>query len=175
MDYEPKDVIVLGAIAGGARRFDKIQRATRIDPKELDGILEGLERRGMIRVEEKKGWLGKKVEITATDKGANEVRHRTHELKGDWERLVQVYKSGDKDKMKEQMGGFRGLFPMMLFFGIADMVMFSMMFSMIGATMSDYVPADQMPEGADAGADGGDAGADGVGADGGGFDFDIGF
>ena len=47
-----------------------------------------------------------------------------------------------------------------------------MMFSMMGMTMSDYVPAESMPEGADAGADGG---MDGGGMDDGGFDFDIGF
>ena len=53
---------------------------------------------------------------------------------------------------------------MMMFFGIMDMMMFSAMFSMIGASAGDYVPADQMP---DAGAgDSGDAGD---------LDFDIGF
>jgi hypothetical protein len=70
---------------------------------------------------------------------------------------------------------------MMMFFGIMDMMMFSMMFSMIGMTMHDYVPPDQVPPGADnqpsdvgdAGSDGGDAGGDSMGD--GGYDIDIGF
>ena len=145
MDYEPKDVIVLGAIKSGAKKFDKIQKATRIDPKELNEILEKLEERGMIQVEEKKGWLGKKIEIKTTDKGDNEIEQRVHEMQENWEQMVQLYKSGDKEKLKNQMDGFRGFFPMMMFFGIMDIMMFSMMFNMMGASMTDYVPADQMP------------------------------
>ena len=171
MDYEPKDIIVLGAIKSGARKFDKIQKIARIDPEELNKILEKLEEKGMIKVEEKKGWLGKKIEIKTTDKGDNEVEQRIHELQGNWEQMVQIYKSGDKEKLKDQMDGFRGFFPMMMFFGIMDIMMFSMMFNMMGASMSDYVPADQMP--ADM-SDGGDMG-DGAGMDDGGMDFDIGF
>ena len=166
MDYEPKDVMVLGAIKSGAKKFDKIQKITKIDPKELNEILENLEKQGMIKVEEKKGWLGKKIEINTTEKGDNEVEQRIHELQENWQQMVQLYKSGDKEKLKDQMDGFRGFFPMMMFFGIMDMMMFSMMFSMMGASMSDYVPADQMP--ADV-SDGGDM--DGAGD----FDFDIGF
>ena len=170
MDYEPKDVMVLGAIKSGAKKFDKIQKITKIDPKELNEILEKLEEKGMIKVEEKKGWLGKKIEIKTTEKGDNEVEQRIHELQENWQQMVQLYKSGDKEKLKDQMDGFRGFFPMMMFFGIMDMMMFSMMFSMMGASMTDYVPADQMP--ADM-ADGGDM--DGGGMDDGGMDFDIGF
>lgn len=171
MDYEPKDVIVLGAIKSGAKKFDKIQKITRMDPKELNEILEKLEEKGMIKVEEKKGWLGKKIEIKTTEKGDNEVDQRIHELQENWQQMVQLYKSGDKEKLKDQMDGFRGFFPMMMFFGIMDIMMFSMMFNMMGASMSDYVPADQMP--ADM-SDGGDMG-DGAGMDDGGMDFDIGF
>ena len=170
MDYEPKDVMVLGAIKSGAKKFDKIQKITKIDPKELNEILEKLEERKMIKVEEKKGWLGKKIEIQTTEKGDSEVENRIHELQENWQQMVQLYKSGDKEKLKDQMDGFRGLFPMMMFFGIMDIMMFSMMFNMMGASMSDYVPADQMP--ADM-ADGGDM--DGGGMDDGGMDFDIGF
>ena len=171
MEAEPKDIIVLGVIKNGIKKFDKIQKITKIDPKELNEILEKLEEKGMIKVEEKKGWLGRKIEIKTTEKGDNEVEQRIHELQENWQQMVQLYKSGDKEKLKDQMDGFRGFFPMMMFFGIMDMMMFSMMFSMMGMTMSDYVPAESMPEGADAGAD---SGMDG-GMDDGGFDFDVGF
>jgi len=51
----------------------------------------------------------------------------------------------------------------MMFFGIMDMVMFSMMFSMMGMAMSDYVTPENMPDMDDGSMD--DEG----------FDFDIGF
>jgi hypothetical protein len=62
----------------------------------------------------------------------------------------------------------KSLLPTMMFFGIMDMMMFSMMFSMMGMAMSDYVPIESMPEGGDPGIDNGNM-------DDGGFDFDIGF
>ena len=40
----------------------------------------------------------------------------------------------------------KSLFPMMIFFGIIDVMMFSTIFDMIGMVMSDYVPADSMPK-----------------------------
>ncbi len=171
MDSESKDVIVLGAIKSGAKNFDKIRKVTKIEPEELNTILERLEKRGLIAVQEKKGLFGKKVEIITTEKGQNELEHRIHELEESWGRLQTLYKSGDKQKLKEELERDRGFLPMMMFFGIMDIMMFSMMFSMIGATMGDYVPAEDMPEGMD---DAGDHG-DGGGMDDGGFDIDIGF
>ena len=44
--------------------------------------------------------------------------------------------------MKGFMDDNRSFLPMMMFFGIMDMMMFSAMFSMIGASAGDYVPAD---------------------------------
>ena len=61
MEEEAKDLIVLGAINNGARQFDKISKVTKIKTEELDGVLEKLEDRGFVSVQEKKGWLGKKL------------------------------------------------------------------------------------------------------------------
>ena len=81
-----------------------------------------------------------------------------------------LYKSGDKQKLKQYMDDNKSFFPMMMFFGVMDMVMFGMMFSMMGMMMSDYVPQESIPEGMDGdGMDGGSDFSDG------GFDFDIGF
>lgn len=173
MEEEPKELIVLGAIKNGIKKFDKIQKATQVDSKELNEILEGLEKKGFIKVEEKKGWLGKKIEIKSTEKGDREVDERVHELQTKWNQMAAVYKTGDKDKMKETMDNNRSFLPMMMFFGVMDVMMFSMMFSMMGASMGDYVPAEDMP----AGMDGGDmdGGMDGGGFGGGDFDIDIGF
>jgi DNA-binding MarR family transcriptional regulator len=175
MEEEPKDIIVLGAIKKGAKKFSKIRDKTGIDPEELNKILEKLEQRGFIRVEKKKGFLGgEKIELHVTDKGTNEIEQRVHEMGQKWDRMVQLYKSGDKKQLQEYMDQNRMDFPMMMFFGIMNMMMFSMMFSALGASMHDYVPPDQVPPGAEnQPADSGDAGGD-AGGDGG-FDIDIGF
>lgn len=168
---EPKDLIVLGAIKRGKKKFDSIQKNTQIDSEELNSILEKLEKRGMIIVEEKKGWLGKKIEMTVTDKGSKEIDERVHELQDKWNEMSSIYKTGDKQKLQQYMEDNKSFFPSMMFFGLMDMMMFSMMFSMMGMAMSDYVPVESIPDG----LDGGD-GMDGAGDFGdGGFDIDIGF
>ena len=169
MSDEPKDVIVLGAIKHGFKKFEKIQKLTQIEPNELNSILEQLENRGFITVEKKKGWLGEKVEIKTTEKGSKEVDQRVHELQEKWNQMSLIYKTGDKEKLKQQLDENKSIFPTMMFFGVMDMMMFSMMFSMMGMAMTDYVPAESMPEGGDPGM------ADSGGMDDGGFDFDIGF
>jgi len=168
MESEPKDLIVLGAIKHGVKKFDKIQKMTQIEPEELNSILEDLEKRGFIEAKEKKGWLGMKVEITPTEKGSKEVDERVHELQSKWEQMSVLYKSGDKEKLKQEMENNKSFIPSMMFFGIMDMMMFSMMFSMMGMAMTDYVAPENMP-------DTGDGGMDDGGMDDGGFDFDIGF
>jgi len=167
MDEEPKDVIVLGTIKSGVKSFNKICQVAKIEPSELDSILEKLESRGLIDVKEKSGLFGKKVEIIATERGAKELESRIHELEGKWNQMAQLYKSGDKQKLQKHMDENKISFKEMMFFGVIDMVMFSMMFSMLGMTMTNFIPAEDMPQ---------DAGSEGdIDSDGGGFDFDIGF
>lgn len=74
-----------------------------------------------------------------------------------------LYKTGDRDKLKQEMENNKSIIPSMMFFGIMDMLMFSMMFSMMGMAMSDYVTPENMPDTGDGSMDDG------------GFDFDIGF
>jgi len=166
MNEELKDLIVLGAIKHGVKKFDKIQKMTKIESGELNLILEQLEKRGFIHAEEKKGWLGMKVEITVTDKGSNEVDERVHELQTKWNQMSLLYKTGDKDKLKQEMENNKSIIPSMMFFGIMDMMMFSMMFSMMGMAMTDYVAPENIPDTGD------DSMNDGGTDDG---DFDIGF
>ena len=116
--------------------------------------------------------FGKKVEITSTEKGSREVDEQVQKLQTKWGQMAAIYKTGDKEKLKEEMEQNKSFFPMMMFFGVMDMMMFSMMFGMMGMAMSDYVPTESMPEGGDPGMD--DGGMDN-GMDDGGFDFDIGF
>ena len=144
-----KDIIVLGAIKAGINKFDKIQKIRHIEPKELNSILEQLENGGFIQVEEKKGLLGTKIEIKITEKGSEKVDKQVHELKTKWNQMSTLYETQDKENLKQYMDESRSVFPMMIFFGVMDMMMFSMMFGMIGIAMSDYVPSESIPEGWD--------------------------
>ena len=172
MEEEAKDLIVLGAINNGARQFDKISKVTKIKSKELHSVLEKLEDRGFISVQEKKGLLGKKIELNVTEKGSREIEERVHELKGKWKNMRDAYESGNKQKLQQIMKDEKSLLPTMMFFGIIDIMMFSMMFSMMGMAMSSYIPTEDMSQ-FDDGATGDGLGDSGM--DDGGFDFDIGF
>ena len=79
-----------------------------------------------------------------------------------------LYKTKDKENLKQSMEDNKSFFPTMIFFGVMDMMMFSMMFSMMGMEMSSYVPAENIPDGVD--SDNLD-----VGTNEGEFDFDVGF
>ena len=168
MEEEAKDLIILGAINNGARQFNKISKVTKIKPQEINNILEKLENYGFITVQEKKGWLGKKIELYITEKGSREIEERVHELEGKWVSMRNAYESGDKQKLQQIMKDEKSFLPTMMFFGIIDIMMFSMMFSMMGMAMSNYIPTEDMSQFDDGAA--GDSGMDD-----GGFDFDIGF
>ena len=168
MEEEAKDLIILGAINNGTRQFNKISKLTKIKPQELNNILEKLEHYGFIIVQEKKGWLGKKIELDITEKGKKEIEKRVHELEGKWVHMRNAYESGDKQKLQQIMKDEKSFLPTMMFFGIIDIMMFSMMFSMMGMAMSNYIPTEDMSQ-----FDHGVAGDSGM--DDGGFDFDIGF
>ena len=120
---------------------------TQIEPEELNSILEQLENSMFIRVAEKSGLLGKKIEIIITKKGSIEVDNQVHELQTKWNQMSTLYKTQDKEELKQYMDDNKSFFPMMIFFGVMNIGMFSMMFGMIGMKMSNYVPTENMPEG----------------------------
>jgi len=69
---ETKDMLVLGELNRGVKSFEKIQKIIGLERDELISILDDLEKRGLMRVEEKSGPFGPKVELYATDKGFKE-------------------------------------------------------------------------------------------------------
>jgi len=69
---ETKDMLVLGELNRGAKNFEKIHEITGLERDELISILDDLEKRGLMRVEEKSGFLGTKIELYVTDKGFKE-------------------------------------------------------------------------------------------------------
>ena len=154
----------------GKKKFSNIQNETRINPEELNSILEQLENNGFINVEEKKGLFGKKIELKITEKGSDQLDKKIVEIQNKWKEMQSIYESGDKQKLQQKMEENKSFLPTMMFFGVMDMMMFSMMFSMMGIGMSNFVGSENMPaESMD------DGGMDDGGMDDGGFDFDIGF
>ena len=71
---ETKDIQVLGELNRGAKNFEKIQKITGLERDELASILEDLEKRGLMKVEEKSGLFGPKVELYLTDKGSASIK-----------------------------------------------------------------------------------------------------
>jgi len=176
VEPEPKDVIILSAISKGAKKFDKIEKITKILGQELNDMMERLEKNGFITVIEKKGFFGPKKDIVLTEKGHRELEERKFELQKNWNQMVTMWKSGDKQKLQQYMDNNKSFLPTMMFLGIMDIIMFSTMLSFMGMAMSSYIPESQIPAEADTATDTGDTGDSGsdVGG-GGGFDIDIGF
>ncbi len=69
---ETKDMLVLGELNRGAKNFENIQQITGLERDELISIFDDLVKRGLMRVEEKSGPFGPKVELYVTDKGFKE-------------------------------------------------------------------------------------------------------
>jgi len=70
--HETKDMQVFEVLNYGAGNFEKIQKITGLKRDELVSILEDLEKRGMMKVEEKSGLFGSKIELYPTNKGIKE-------------------------------------------------------------------------------------------------------
>ena len=69
---ETKDMLVLGELNRGAKSFEKIQKITGLERDELISILDDLEKRGLMRTEQKSSFFGTKIELYVTDKGFQE-------------------------------------------------------------------------------------------------------
>ena len=171
MDEDNKETVVLGVISRGISKFDEISRESNVEPKSLELILQKLENSGLIKVDEKKGWLGTKIKINPTEKGYKEFERQLKILQEKWNQLENTYKSGNKQELEQKLKEDKSFLPSMMMFGIIDMMMFSMMFSMIGSSIGSFIPADDM-EGMSNDAD--DMSGSDIGDDNG-FDIDIGF
>ena len=70
--HETKDMQVFEVLNYGAENFEKIQKITGLEHDELVSILDDLEKRGLMKVEEKSGLFGSKIELYPTNKGIKE-------------------------------------------------------------------------------------------------------
>jgi hypothetical protein len=69
MNPQTLDMLVLGELNRGTKNFNSIQRNLGIDNKALEEILESLEKQGLMKVQNKQGVLGPKIELIPTEKG----------------------------------------------------------------------------------------------------------
>ena len=69
---QTKNNLVLGALNRGSKSFESIQKNTGLDAKDLDTILEDLEKNNLMKVVHKQGMFGPKTELHPTDKGFKE-------------------------------------------------------------------------------------------------------
>lgn len=69
---QSKEMMVLGELNRGTKTFEGIQKNTKLDEKELNSILEDLEKKDLIKVHQKQGFFGSKIELYPTDKGFSE-------------------------------------------------------------------------------------------------------
>lgn len=104
------------------------------------GLLERLEKNGLVTLVEKKGFFGPKKELVLTEKGTKELEERRFELQQHWDQMVTIWKSGDKEKLQQHMDDNRSILPAIRFMGIMDMMMFSSMMSFTGLAMASFMP-----------------------------------
>jgi len=69
---QTKNMLVLGELHRGVRTFQNIQKNTGLTNTELDSILEDLEKKGLMKPQQKQGLFGVKTELIPTDKGFKE-------------------------------------------------------------------------------------------------------
>ncbi len=160
MEGEPKDLMVLNAIAKGYNTEEKIARTTGLSTFEVATIIERLLLNGLIYRKEKKGFLGRrKIEVIITEKGYKELDVRRHELEQRWQRLVTLAEQGKRNEFEKEAMGIRSWIPLMVFMGIMDVMMWMTMLNMMNLAAQDFMPAG-MPGGAGGGYDGGDMGGE---------------
>ncbi len=69
MSPQTLDMLVLGELNRGTKNFNSIQRNLGIDNEPLEKALQSLEEQGLMKIQNKQGVLGPKIELIPTDKG----------------------------------------------------------------------------------------------------------
>jgi len=82
-ESETKHLLVLEIMNRGAKKFENIQKITGLERDELVSILDDLEKRDLMIVEQKSGLFGPKVELYLTDNGYAKI-HSKRSRDKDW-------------------------------------------------------------------------------------------
>jgi hypothetical protein len=176
----PNHFIVLDAIARGIKSIDKISKATRLPPEEVELIVNDLSLQRLISREEKKRLFfgGRKIEVKVTETGLRMLNSKKQELQQQAEQLQQWNKNGNTAQLQSYMNSNnnRSWVPFMLFSGIMDILFFTSMMSVMGMAlnpMENQMASDSGGGGAETDSGGGGAETDSV-ADAGGGEADTG-
>ena len=122
MEYDHKDMTVLGCIKGGAKTFGSIKTRSGLKTDQLEQILAILDKSEMIQTEEAKGLLGQpKPLMTVTEKGTEIVEEYISALNKKWRELVTLAVEGEREKLDEIIKENPFLVNMMLFYQVIDL------------------------------------------------------
>ncbi|HEY6757814.1 MAG TPA: MarR family transcriptional regulator [Nitrososphaera sp.] len=171
INESPNHFIVLDAIGRGLKTIDKIAKVTRLDKAQIELIVNDLIGQRLVLRTEKKGLLGRKIELTISHTGLQLLNTKKQELEKQWQQIQQWQNNGQTQQLQGYMDNNRMWIPMMLFSGIMNAMFFMSMMSMLGMAMSPDESGIVGDEGSGTAADSGDsAGVEdgGAGADGGG-------
>jgi hypothetical protein len=170
INESPNHFIVLDAIGRGLKTIDKIAKVTRLDKAQIELIVNDLIGQRLVLRTEKKGLLGRKIELTISHTGLQLLNTKKQELEKQWQQIQQWQNNGQTQQLQGYMDNNRMWIPMMLFSGIMNAMFFMSMMSMLGMAMSPDESGIVGDEGSGTAADSGDSpGVEdgGAGADGG--------
>ena len=130
----PNHFIVLDAISRGISNLEKISRASKLDKKQVELIVNDLLTQRLIVKIEKKGFIfqKKKLDLGITDIGMKLLNAKKEELEQKKQQMQQSYNNGDGTQLQSYMDANRMWMPMMLFSGIMDVMFFTSMMSFMG-------------------------------------------
>jgi hypothetical protein len=133
-DDSPNHFIVLDAISRGISDMEKISRASKLDKKQVELIVNDLLTQRLIVKIERKSFIfrKKKLDLGITDIGMKLLSAKKDELEQKKQQMQQSYNSGDGTQLQSYMDANRMWMPMMLFSGIMDIMFFTSMMSFMG-------------------------------------------
>ena len=122
MELEADDMKVLGAIVGGGKTIKHIKQTSRLDKKEIEKILEFLDRSEFISAVEGKGMWGQtQFYFAPTDDGSKKVDEYIEYLKNEWKKIIEFATDGKREQLDDYMAQHKFLVNMMLYFKIINL------------------------------------------------------
>jgi hypothetical protein len=122
MEMEVEEMKVLGAIVGGGKTIKNIKQTSRLDKKEIEKILEFLDRSEFISAVEGKGMWGQtQFYFAPTDDGSKKVDEYIEHLKSEWKKIIEFATDGKREQLDDYMTQHKFLVNMMLYFKIVNL------------------------------------------------------
>ncbi|MET1128870.1 MAG: hypothetical protein ABWW70_06090 [Thermoproteota archaeon] len=132
------EAAVIAAVSQGITSVSSLARLLGMDENALKAVLRSMEGRGLVKLEEK-GLLLKKLHVKLTEKGASMIDDavsKLRELAAQLEKLARqrIPKPHDVELPPSQAAAsLLGLAPMLVWLGLLDAMVLSMLYSALGA------------------------------------------